>query len=208
MQIVSRYNSLGKRTATLKFRKPSGIIKIKKPNTIIKIKRKNPKLNMKISTFQTLQSTYFSIVSFLYKYLFCFLTLLWMILIFMFSHQPSDVSSVTSSSLNNIFKEIPLFSLFFKLFPIRKVAHFFLYFCLGFLVNKSLTNLEIINKRYLQNIVTLLICFIYACTDEFHQLFILGRDGNIFDVLIDTSGALLTLIIINTIIVIKNKVRE
>lgn len=33
--------------------------------------------------------------------------------------------------------------------------------------------------------------FLYACTDEFHQLFISGRSGQFRDVLIDTAGGLL-----------------
>ena len=31
---------------------------------------------------------------------------------------------------------------------------------------------------------------VYAATDEFHQLFVEGRSGEIRDILIDTSGAL------------------
>lgn len=34
------------------------------------------------------------------------------------------------------------------------------------------------------------ICFGYACTDEFHQLFVPGRCGQSRDVLIDSAGAL------------------
>lgn len=39
------------------------------------------------------------------------------------------------------------------------------------------------------------IAFLYACTDEFHQLFVPGRAGLFTDVLIDTSGALAAMII-------------
>lgn len=37
--------------------------------------------------------------------------------------------------------------------------------------------------------VGLLICVLYASSDEFHQLFISGRAGRIMDVFIDSSGA-------------------
>ena len=37
--------------------------------------------------------------------------------------------------------------------------------------------------------------FLYACTDEFHQLFVPGRDGNFRDVIIDTSGGTLSAIL-------------
>ena len=39
------------------------------------------------------------------------------------------------------------------------------------------------------------IAFLYACTDEFHQLFVPGRAGLFTDVLIDTSGAIAAMII-------------
>ena len=37
----------------------------------------------------------------------------------------------------------------------------------------------------------LALTFFYACTDEFHQLFVPGRAGRFSDVLIDSSGAAL-----------------
>ena len=32
-------------------------------------------------------------------------------------------------------------------------------------------------------------CFLYACSDEVHQLFVPGRSGNIIDVGIDSIGS-------------------
>ncbi len=40
-------------------------------------------------------------------------------------------------------------------------------------------------------ILSMIICFIYACTDEYHQLFVKGRTGQFSDSLIDTVGALI-----------------
>lgn len=34
------------------------------------------------------------------------------------------------------------------------------------------------------------ICILYAISDEFHQLFVPGRGGQIRDVLIDSTGAI------------------
>ncbi len=71
-------------------------------------------------------------------------------------------------------------------YPIRKVAHFTLYFILGFLF---LLNLEgyhhFTNKDYLY---LLLFVLFYACLDEFHQLFVSERSGQVLDVFIDTVG--------------------
>lgn len=47
--------------------------------------------------------------------------------------------------------------------------------------------------------------FLYACLDEFHQLFVDGRCGQPFDVAVDTSGALAAVAI--AFIVIKRKRR-
>ncbi len=72
---------------------------------------------------------------------------------------------------------------------VRKSAHFIIYFLLGFLV----INLFIeFNLSYSQIIVfSLLFCFLYASSDEIHQLFIVGRSGSFFDVLLDTISSFL-----------------
>ena len=47
--------------------------------------------------------------------------------------------------------------------------------------------------------------FFYACTDEIHQYFIPGRAMAFRDVLIDSAGALLAMIIVNIKIKINKK---
>lgn len=75
-------------------------------------------------------------------------------------------------------------------YPTRKLAHFTEYFILGILVLLTFTSFD--NKNiYLM----ILFCFLYAYTDEIHQLFVLGRDGNFIDVLIDTSGSICSIIL-------------
>ena len=39
-------------------------------------------------------------------------------------------------------------------------------------------------------LITVVICFLYALSDEIHQYFVPGRACRILDVLIDTSGSL------------------
>ena len=68
---------------------------------------------------------------------------------------------------------------------IRKGAHFTIYLLLGIFVFMTLKSYQI-KHAFLYSI---LFCFFYACTDEFHQLFINERTARIFDILIDTSGA-------------------
>jgi VanZ family protein len=44
-------------------------------------------------------------------------------------------------------------------------------------------------------IITIIFVFLYACSDEIHQLFVPGREGAIRDVIIDTCGGI-TLVLI------------
>ncbi len=49
---------------------------------------------------------------------------------------------------------------------------------------------------YIRAIAALLICLIYGATDEFHQTFVDGRSGEVRDVLVDTLGALIAIVLI------------
>lgn len=134
-----------------------------------------------------------------------FLVILWMIIIFCFSNQPATQSSKLSDGFINrtvvrvyeIFngkidneKQQEIISKYS--YPIRKMAHFTLYFILGFLVFIYLNGCTQ-NKFII--IYSLLICFIYACTDEFHQYFVNGRYCSFIDVLIDSAGALTSILL-------------
>ena len=46
-------------------------------------------------------------------------------------------------------------------------------------------------KRFIRPGIVLLICLIYAVSDEFHQIFVDGRSGEIRDVCLDFGGALI-----------------
>lgn len=78
-------------------------------------------------------------------------------------------------------------------FVIRKLAHFTLYFVLGILIFILLNEYSMsLSKRV---ICSIMLCLIYACSDEIHQLFVVGRDGKIFDVFIDMIGSLSSIFI-------------
>lgn len=71
----------------------------------------------------------------------------------------------------------------------RKVAHFVEYAILMFIIFKVLR--LIFKEVFSHALVIGIICSsIYALTDEFHQLYVLGRTGTIRDVMIDTLGIL------------------
>lgn len=73
--------------------------------------------------------------------------------------------------------------------PIRKVAHATVYFVLALLL-LAISRVIFGGRKYLLTcLITLLLCFVFAMTDEYHQTFIDGRTGQMADVLIDTAGA-------------------
>lgn len=52
---------------------------------------------------------------------------------------------------------------------------------------------------------SILSTFLYACTDEMHQLLVGGRAGQFTDVLIDTSGGIIALLLFFLFILYKKK---
>ena len=73
--------------------------------------------------------------------------------------------------------------------PMRKVMHASVYFILAFFV-MTLFSIIFDHKYYLASILlTLMVCVIFAASDEFHQTFVNGRSGQILDVIIDSLGA-------------------
>ena len=80
----------------------------------------------------------------------------------------------------------------------RKVCHGVCYMALSILVFNLLIRI-LKTKILIYNIISFIICVIYAGTDEYHQTFISGRTGQISDVLIDTIGILIGLLLISFI---------
>lgn len=67
---------------------------------------------------------------------------------------------------------------------VRKTAHFILYFCLSLAIFSLLKEFYPVTlKSYLW---TVLMVFLYACSDEVHQVFVAGRSGSLVDIFLDT----------------------
>lgn len=114
------------------------------------------------------------------------LVILWMILIFCFSNQKAtDSTKLSNGFIKNTICKINSKDCIVKKYikPVRKTAHFCVYLILGLLVMNCFN----INKKYI--LYSLLICLIYSISDEVHQIFVPGRSGEVFDVLIDTLGS-------------------
>lgn len=87
--------------------------------------------------------------------------------------------------------------------PLRKCMHATEYLILSILILNWLRNYEI--KKWKAIVVSIITSFLYACTDEFHQLFVAGRTSQFTDVLIDTSGAIIGAIIFSILMAIISK---
>ena len=129
------------------------------------------------------------------------LVIIWMLVIFNFSSQngykSTKTSDVVTSMVVNVTtsvtnKDIPREEVKKKVedstFLVRKTAHFTEYLILGILVLQLLSDYTKINKRML--IVSLIICYLYAVSDEVHQIFISGRTAKVLDTFIDGAGSL------------------
>jgi VanZ family protein len=72
---------------------------------------------------------------------------------------------------------------------IRKLGHILEYTILAIAVEFLLYLYKVRGRRL--RILGSALCFIYACSDEFHQLFISDRSGKYIDVLIDSAGIII-----------------
>ena len=127
-----------------------------------------------------------------------------MILIFVFSHQTGSESSGLSSQIVlwiQTYLHIPITE-----FIVRKAAHMSEYALLTLtLIYGFYKNHYPIQKIMIYSLIG---TFLYACSDEMHQLFIGGRAGQFTDVLIDTCGGCLTIIFYDVLTKLKYKQRR
>lgn len=142
------------------------------------------------------------------------LTILWMVFIFYMSNQPAEISSAQSGGVVEILSKLPILGdivnkmmeVDIAQFVIRKAAHLSAYYILGTLMFMSMyADIKNINKI---SIKAFLFTFLYACSDEIHQLFVAGRSCELRDVMIDSTGGILGILIIYSIIKIANKKRR
>lgn len=121
--------------------------------------------------------------------------ILWMMLIFYFSSQIADQSSELSTGVTQLIIEfinkiLPRANFNIETFNyiVRKNAHFVVYLILGILVVNALKKSGVVGYKGI--FWALIICILYAISDEIHQLYVPGRAGQIKDVVIDSLGAM------------------
>ena len=142
------------------------------------------------------------------------LTIIWMSFIFSMSNQPANISKELSQNIENLLNHTPIIGNLLSdilnssnsQFIVRKSAHVILFCLLSVLC--FIVIYEIKKSVKISTLVSFSITFIYACIDEIHQLFIPGRGSQIKDVLIDSIGAIIGLIVINLIFMLKNRIKK
>lgn len=131
----------------------------------------------------------------------------WMVLIFIFSSQPAEVSKENNKFVIYVFNllGLDLNSIFGVLgdFIVRKAAHFIEYFILYILIYRAISIKK--NTEIKLFIWAILIVFLYACSDEFHQAFVPGRGPAFRDVLVDTCGGLTAFLIMYICVTFKRR---
>ena len=128
--------------------------------------------------------------------------------IFAFSSQPADESQKLSDGFRDCLRA------FLGFLPeiegnagknIRKCAHFAEFMCMGMASELFFSELYIDRQKRLlrSGTVSAAVCVMYACSDEFHQLFVPGRSCQAADVFIDGAGAALGIALVLACYVLK-----
>ena len=133
------------------------------------------------------------------RFIFIIITLIWTAVIFSFSLQSGEVSGDLSGSVLEAIlgffmlgvlespEKLELFHLI-----LRKCAHFTEFMNLGVLSSIALKHMKVGYK----SIIGLGYCVLIASLDETLQLFVSGRAGRVQDVLIDSAGAFVGIVVV------------
>lgn len=134
------------------------------------------------------------------------LALFWMCVIFAFSAQEQEESSAVSESFS--YRMVRSADSFLGLNwdderlheiadaiegYVRKAAHMTEFAILAVLIYIWLGKWQFTKKKRM--LLAMLFTALYAASDETHQLFVAGRSGRITDVMIDSAGAILGVLI-------------
>lgn len=142
--------------------------------------------------------------------------ILWMIIIFLFSaadgkksEEQSDEIIVTTAEIVKkekltVEEKDRIINKYIVL--VRKSAHFFLYFILGILVYLYIHNIYDTSLKTF--IITIIVCTIYAISDEIHQMFSIERAAEIRDIIVDMGGSLLAEALLTLIFIVKSKIKK
>lgn len=141
-----------------------------------------------------------------------------MISIFQFSAQPATSSKALSDQFvvgyEKIVEKLPMVPVSVKTqwlarssHYVRKLAHFTIYALLGSLIFLACCKRRLSSGKCL--VWAMVLCILYAITDEWHQYDVPGRGAQLSDVLLDSLGAIIGILFMYIIrrLIIWNKAR-
>lgn len=131
------------------------------------------------------------------------LIFVWMAVIFLFSSQSGEESSQLSEGFLRKFilcflpDGISMDTVELLEYIVRKCAHMTEYAVLGILISLQIRMYGMFRSEAGKIMAAAGFVMAYAATDEFHQLFIGGRNGQFMDILIDTCGGIIGAVIVS-----------
>ena len=133
------------------------------------------------------------------------LVIFWMLVIFFFSAQPAQDSNKLSRGaadfiirvigrIKDLDLEVSTGAYWYDRLngTIRSLAHSAVYFILAVLTSSAVSKRRLPMWKNLG--ISMLICVLFAVSDEIHQMFVPGRTAEVKDLLLDSAGASLGLI--------------
>lgn len=147
------------------------------------------------------------------------LAIIWMCVIFFFSAQTKEESSVVSEGFS--YRMVSSTGLLFHLHIdeeqlreiagaierfVRKGAHMTEFAILALLLYGWLCRWQL--SRLRRAAAATILAVLYACSDEVHQLFVAGRAGRFSDVLIDSAGVVLGMTVFLLILKLAERLRR
>ena len=108
--------------------------------------------------------------------------------------------------LHSLFPQASMQALERMHFFIRKAGHFSEYFVLSLLILRGIRAGRSA-MRFAWMAITLLAVASYASLDEFHQRFVVGRTPAVGDVVLDTTGGAIALILVGLIFALSRRSR-
>lgn len=119
--------------------------------------------------------------------LYLLISLVWMAVIFAFSHQAYS-GRITEAYLGESANV-----------PVRKLGHVTEFGVLAWLYLRTMLAFAAargaVLKPRLAYILAFGLAFAYACLDEWHQAFVPGRSSSFYDVLVDSTGMVIALVV-------------
>jgi len=103
-------------------------------------------------------------------------------------------SRIIGPLLHWLYPTISPFTILRVQFFMRKLAHVSEYAVLAVLLYRAFVHTALKARRALSAGLVLLLCAVYAATDEFHQAFVPSRTASLRDVMIDICGAMLAVV--------------